>query len=217
MIIVLMGIQGCGKGTQAKLIAQHYSWLHLNIGGLFRNQINQKTEIGNEIKQYIDKGHLVPDEIVIDTIEKTLGLKKKGFVFDGFPRTINQAEYLVQRHEVDLVIYLDLEDEIAKQRMDSRRICSHCNRDYNILSKPPTEEGHCDSCHRDLVRREDDSLEAIEQRIKLFHDQTRPLFDFFEERHSLKIINANQSIEEVNKQIIEAIDKIYHEKTNTSI
>ncbi len=208
MIIVLMGIQGCGKGTQAKLLASHYSWLHLNLGGLFRVEISHKTKIGNEIKQYIDQGHLVPDPIVLATIEKTLGKKKRGFVFDGFPRTLSQAHYLVDNHDVNMVIYLDLDDDMARARMDSRRICSHCNKDYNILSKPPIEADKCDVCHHDLHRRADDSLEGINQRINLFHEQTKPLCDFFEERGLLVTLNANQEISVVNKQIMEVIDRM---------
>lgn len=217
MIVVIMGVQGCGKGTQAKLLAKHYAWLHLNLGGLFRVEINHKTKIGNEIRQYIDKGHLVPDPIVLETIEKTLGKKKKGFVFDGFPRTIKQAEFLVNTHDVDLVIYLDLSDEIARSRMDSRRICSNCHKDYNIVNTPPKKEGICDLCHHDLIRREDDSLESINQRIELFHAQTKPLVDFFNERNSLITIDANQPIDTVQQQIIEALDKIKHEKTSSTI
>lgn len=207
MIIVLMGIQGCGKGTQAKLLASEFSWQHINLGGLFRVEINKKTKIGNEIKLYIDKGHLVPDPIVFETVEKALGKKKRGFVCDGFPRTLNQAEYLTEKHEVDLVIYFDLDDETARNRMDSRRICSHCHKDYNILSKPPQIKDQCDDCHHPLFRREDDSLEAINQRINLFHEQTKPLYDFFLDKGILFSINADQDIDTVHQMIKEEINR----------
>ena len=208
MIIVLMGIQGCGKGTQAKLLSKHYSWQHINLGGMFRKAIANKSKIGKEIKHYIDAGKLVADEIVYETIENTLGKKKKGFLFDGFPRTLAQAHYLVENHVVNKVIYLDLDDDTARARMGARRVCSNCNKDYNILSKPPKVEGKCDVCQHDLIRRTDGYLEGINKRIHLFHEQTKPLYDFFKQRDLLFVVDANQEIEVINKQIMEAIDLI---------
>jgi len=208
MIVVLMGIQGCGKGTQAKLLAKHYSWQHINLGGLFRKEIAKNTKKGNEIKHYIDNGNLVPDEIVYHTIEKVLGGKKRGFIFDGFPRTLAQAHYLVENHNINKVIFFDLEDDIARARMDARRVCSNCNKDYNILSKPPKKEGICDDCGHELIRRTDDSLEGINQRINLFHEQTKPLCDFFKERGLLFVVNANQGIQEINDQVRGVLDLI---------
>lgn len=208
MIIVLMGIQGCGKGTQAKLLSVHKKWVHVNLGAMFRKEIKNHTPLGKHIKPILDSGQLVPDEYVFETIEKALGSRRRGFIFDGFPRTIKQAEYLVENHTLDLVIYLDLDDSIAESRMLARRICSHCHKDYNLISKPPQLENECDDCHAPLLIREDDSIEIIRKRIDLFHDQTKPLVEFFEKKQILLSLNANEPIDVIEGKILTALDQI---------
>ncbi len=208
MIIVLMGIQGCGKGTQAKLLSTHKKWVHVNLGAMFRKEIKARTSLGKEIKHYIEEGRLVPDEYVYQTIEKALGARRRGFIFDGFPRTLDQAEYLMEKHAINLVVNLEMDDSIAEKRMLARRICTHCHKDYNLISKPPIHENKCDECQSPLLTREDDSIDIIRKRISLFHQETKPLEEFFRKKNLLISIDADDPIEIIEDKILKEIDKL---------
>jgi len=205
MIYVFIGIQGSGKGTQAEMLCVKKGFQHVNLGDLFRSHISSKTEIGNEASSYISRGHLVPDEVVFKVIESVFEKYSKGMVMDGFPRTLQQAEYLDKKLKVDRVIYLELADKIAMERMLARRLCSGCGSVYNLLSKKPLKNGICDNCGKELIKRADDNEEAIKNRIKLFHVETQPLTDYFKNLGLLTVISADGDIEVINQNIVKAL------------
>jgi adenylate kinase len=178
MKLVLIGIQGSGKGTQAGILSSKYGIKHINVGEIFRNNIKNETEIGKKIKEYVNNGKLVPDEIVIQMVKEVLD-ENENFILDGFPRNINQAEFLVSNYHIDKVVNLLLPDEISKKRLLARRVCENCKADYNLIYKPPKKEGICDICGGKLIRRKDDTEEAVQIRLDAFHKETSPVIDFF--------------------------------------
>jgi len=204
MIFVFLGIQGSGKGTQAKLLSKYLGIEHVNLGEFFRQQITEKTSLGVLVHSFISEGNLVPDELVCQIVSKLLLQKDKGFVFDGFPRTLNQAEYMNYVHPVKRVFYLELADNIARERMLARRICSECGIDYNLLIRPPKKEKICDKCGGEIIKRADDTIEFIQNRLDLFHQETQPLTDFYQNLGLLTVINANNPIESIHKLIVES-------------
>ncbi len=203
MNLVLMGIQGSGKGTQAKLLSQKLNLTHINVGDLFRTNIKQQTEFGKTVMQFINKGELVPDNYVFQLIETELKGKLNNFILDGFPRTTDQGDYLVNNAKIDKVILFDLSDEIATERMLARRNCKNCHKDYNLLANAPKVEDVCDACGGELVKRSDDTLEAIKTRLDAFHQETQPVIDFFTEKGLMLTIDANQPIETIHNQVLQ--------------
>ncbi len=201
MKIILIGIQGSGKGTQASILSSKYGFKHINVGEIFRSNIKNNTEIGKKIKEYVNAGKLVPDDIVIQMVKQELD-KYDNFVLDGFPRNLNQAQFLVDNVKIDKVINLLLPDEISKKRLLARRVCENCKADYNLIYKPPKKEGVCDICGGKLIRRKDDTEEAIQQRLDAFHKETAPVIDFFKEKDLVLEIDANQSIEDIEREIV---------------
>ena len=206
--VVLMGIQGSGKGTQARMLSKSHSLVHINIGATFRANIREKTELGNKIKEFIDAGKLVPDDIVFEVINDVFHKDCKGFILDGFPRNTKQAEYLTEHYHIDRLFFFKLKVEEAVKRLNSRRICPKCRSDYNLLSKPPIKNGICDKCGSELVIRHDDNVEAIKKRLDLFDRKTRPLLKYFREKNNLVIIDASQTPEEVHKIIVDNLPKV---------
>ncbi len=205
MIYVFLGIQGSGKGTQAKLLSKHLDLMHITLGDRFRQQISENTPLGKEASKYLSKGHLVPDEMVFEVVEEIFEHKKKGFVFDGFPRTLAQAEYLTEKHPVQKVIYLDLDDEVARSRMLARRICNNCKKDYNLLLKAPKNGFICDVCGGNIVKRDDDTDILINRRLELFHNETTPLIDYYRKKNLLEILNADDDIMKIHDEILNII------------
>ena len=203
--IVFLGIQGSGKGTQAKILSKALNYQHVNIGDLLRRQIAEQTELGSKIKAVIARGDLVSDELVFRLIRDSISDKFCGIVFDGFPRTMIQAEYLIINYSVRHVIFLKLDDAEALARMCSRRNCPSCHTDYNLISKPPLKEGICDHCGTELIRRADDTEDAIQQRFKEFYNQTFGLASFFRERGLLREVSASGAVERIAADIMEAI------------
>jgi adenylate kinase len=203
--IVLFGIQGSGKGTQAGLISKNLDIEHINLGELFRREIKSKSEIGLIAKSFIDKGNFVPDEHVYTMIDGAVAKGAKGVVFDGFPRNEAQADYLINHYHVDFVFYLDLEDRTAKERLMARAVCRECHKNYNLLSNPPRVGNKCDNCGGIVGPRSDDTPEAIDRRIEKFHNKTKSLIDYFEEKGLLYKIDAKQDVNEVNRIILEII------------
>ena len=203
MNIILTGIQGCGKGTQAEKLSREFNWTHVNVGALFREHLSQGTELGRKAKSYIDKGDLVPDELVFDVIASELDKAKEGFILDGFPRNLSQLEYLLEKYTIDKFIFLDLPDEVAINRISSRRQCSDCGKVYNILFNPPRKEGECDKCGGSLFQRDDDNEKAIAVRINKFYQETKKVVDRFKELGKLVNIDANRDIDTIYKDIVE--------------
>ena len=206
MKIVIMGIQGCGKGTQAKMIAKEYSLNHISTGDLFRKNIQLDTDFGKEIKNYLKKGTLVPDNFVFEILKPELNKNEKGFILDGFPRNLSQAEYLIKITDIDVVLFFDLDEKVAIERISARKRCEDCNIDYNLIKKPK-KDGFCDKCGQELFVREDDRPEAIKKRIDKFFTETKPLINFFQEKKILHIINVNKAPEEIYKEIKDILKK----------
>jgi len=204
--LVLLGGPGAGKGTQAEKLLENNDMEHLATGDILRDEVDRGTDLGLEAKDYMDKGELVPDELVVNMVEKRL-LNEKGYLFDGFPRTIDQAKALDEVIGLDLVLYIKIEKSEAVRRLSSRRVCSECGRIYNTIFKPPETEGTCDHCGGDLYQRDDDKPEVIRDRFETFLDETSPLIDFYRKRGLLREIDGEQAPEEVNEDITAAIDE----------
>lgn len=201
MNIILMGIQGSGKGTQAKLLSRKDNLHHIDVGSLFRKHIKNKTKLGLNVKKYIDRGELVPDKYVLKMVSKTLDEYDGAFVLDGFPRNIVQAKFLLKNYQITRVIFLKLDDRIALKRLMARRVCEDCKADYNILFKKPEKYGVCDKCGGKLVRRSDDNEKAIKKRLEKYHAETKPLIKLFKKKNLLITINADKTIDKINNEI----------------
>ena len=179
MKIIMLGAPGAGKGTQAKMIAEKYGVPHVSTGDIFRANIKNGTELGKEAKQYMDQGLLVPDELTVRILLDRVAQDdcKNGYVLDGFPRTIPQAEVLGDH--IDYAIDVDVPDENIIKRMSGRRACLTCGATYHIEHVPPKTEGICDKCGSELVLRDDDKPETVKNRLNVYHEQTQPLIDFY--------------------------------------
>lgn len=204
MKIIMLGAPGAGKGTQAKMIAEKYGLPHISTGDIFRANIKNGTELGKEAKEYIDKGLLVPDELTVRLLLDRVAQDdcKNGYVLDGFPRTIPQAEVLDEKlselgEKVDYAINVDVPDENIVNRMSGRRACLNCGATYHIVSIPPKKEGICDVCASALVLRDDDRPETVQNRLKVYHEQTQPLIDFYEKKGVLRSVDGTLPMEEV--------------------
>ena len=208
MKIIMLGAPGAGKGTQAKQIATKYSIPHISTGDIFRANIKNGTELGKKAKEYMDQGLLVPDELTCDLVMDRIAQDdaKNGFVLDGFPRTIPQAEALDAAltkigQAMDYAIDVDVPDENIINRMSGRRACLNCGATYHIVSIPPKKEGICDTCGNELVLREDDKPETVKKRLDVYHDQTQPLIDYYQGKGILKSVNGTQPMEKVFEDI----------------
>lgn len=202
MNIILIGIQGSGKGTQAKLLNEKYGWEHITTGDLFRRNIEAASELGLAAKKFIDKGELVPDKFVFLIVKDALEKSVDGFVLDGFPRNMEQVRFLQENFSIQRVVFLELSDNKAVERLTARRNCAVCKRDYNILFKKPQKEGVCDVCGGELVIRDDDTEEAIRKRIEKFHNETNRVIEYYAEKGLLSTVNADQPVESIHNEII---------------
>jgi adenylate kinase len=207
MNVVIMGVQGSGKGTQAKKVAEQTGMRHINIGELFRSELTAESEIGNRAKSYISQGELVPDSVTFEILAKAAPAGSENLIFDGFPRTVAQAEYLLEKYKIKLVIVLDLSEEEAVKRISARRNCSQCKRDYNVLYKPPKKSGICDVCGGKLVTRTDDKPQEVKRRIEIYNDQAKKLLDYFEGKVEISRIDASAGINEIFAEILNDIGK----------
>lgn len=201
MRIVLLGAPGCGKGTQAPLLAKKYGIPHISTGAIFRAALADKTELGVLAKQYMDEGKLVPDTITIGLVKERLSQPdcKKGYILDGFPRNVHQAEKLATFGNVDACVYFEISMETLAPRITGRRVCEKCGATYHISTHPSET---CDVCHGHLIQRADDSLETFTKRMSVYEKETAPLIDFYQKHGLLKTINANQSVDEVSNDIV---------------
>ena len=204
MNLILLGPPGAGKGTQAVKIVEKYNIPHISTGDIFRENIKKGTELGKKAQEYMNKGELVPDDLVVEIACSRLLEDdcKEGFLLDGFPRTIPQAEALDNMGvEIQHVINIDISDEKIINRMSGRRACLNCGATYHIVSIPPKKEGICDVCGSELVLRDDDKPETVKNRLKVYHDQTQPLIDFYEAKGVLRTVDGTLPMEEVFEAI----------------
>jgi len=203
--IILLGAPGAGKGTQAKLLAANNNGLaHLSTGDILRDEVTRDTELGRKAKGYMNRGDLVPDELIIDMIEGRLD-EDGGFILDGFPRTVTQAEALEKITAIDVVINIALTRDEVIRRLSSRRVCRDCGKIYNLLYNSPKNEGVCDACGGNLFQREDDRRDVIENRYDVYIDVTAPLINFYKERGLVKDVDGSQATEKVSDQILVAL------------
>ncbi|MBD5543518.1 MAG: adenylate kinase [Lachnospiraceae bacterium] len=209
MKIIMLGAPGAGKGTQAKLIADKYGVPHISTGDIFRANIKNGTELGMEAKKYMDQGLLVPDELTVKILLDRVSNDdcKNGYVLDGFPRTIPQAEVLDNAlnelgDKIDFAINVDVPDENIVNRMSGRRACLSCGATYHIEHIPPKAEGICDRCGKELILREDDKPETVKNRLGVYHEQTQPLIDFYEKKGVLKSVDGTIPMEDVFQAIV---------------
>ena len=212
MKIIMLGAPGAGKGTQAKQIADKYSIPHISTGDIFRANIKNGTELGKKAKQYMDQGALVPDELTCDLVMDRIQQDdcKNGFVLDGFPRTIPQAEALDAalgkiNEKMDYAIDVDVPDENIVNRMSGRRACLNCGATYHLISIPPKVEGICDRCGSEIVLREDDKPETVQKRLNVYHEQTQPLIDYYTKAGILKTVDGTVDINDVFAAIVEIL------------
>mgnify|MGYP000049370202 CR=1 FL=1 len=198
--LVLLGGPGAGKGTQAEKLVEDRELSHLATGDILREEVEKESELGLEAKEYMDKGDLVPDELVVDMVEKRLDAAK-GYLFDGFPRTIDQADALSEVIDLDLVLYIEIDSEEAVRRLSARRVCSDCGRIYNKNFKKPEQEGVCDECGGELYQRDDDKPEVIRDRFDTFLDETAPLIDYYTDKGLLVEIDGEQDPDKVYGEV----------------
>ena len=209
MKIIMLGAPGAGKGTQAKQIADKYGIPHISTGDIFRANIKNGTELGKKAKTYMDQGLLVPDELTCDLVVDRIQQEdaKNGFVLDGFPRTIPQAEALTEALKIlgtsmDFAINIEVKDENIVRRMSGRRACVNCGATYHIVHIPPKVEGICDRCGSALILRDDDKPETVQNRLKVYHEQTQPLIDYYTEEGILKSVDGMLPMDEVFDAIV---------------
>jgi adenylate kinase len=204
MKLILLGAPGAGKGTLAKKLTLKYNIPQLSTGDMLREAVKNETELGLKAKSFMDSGALVTDELVIGIIAERLKQDNctNGFILDGFPRTIPQADALANITQIDKVISLDVDDESVVKRLSGRRTCRNCGEIYHIENLPPKEEGKCDKCNGNLMQRDDDKEETIRNRLKTFKEQTKPLADYYKERNLLVEVNASKSADEVFEEAI---------------
>jgi adenylate kinase len=204
MNLVLMGLPGAGKGTQAEKIVEKYGIPHISTGDMFRAAIKESTELGLQAKSFMDQGNLVPDEVTIGIVRERLSKEDcaEGFLLDGFPRTVAQAEALENilsdlNKKIDYVINIDVDQEFLMERLTGRRICKSCGSTYHLVFNPPTKDDVCDRCGGELYQRADDNAETVQNRLEVNQKQTKPLLDFYEGKGYLRNINGQQDIRKV--------------------
>jgi adenylate kinase len=209
MKIIMLGAPGAGKGTQAKMIAKKYDVPHISTGDIFRANIKNGTELGMEAKKYMDKGQLVPDELTVKILLDRVAQAdcQNGYVLDGFPRTIPQAEVLDNEltklgDKIDYAINVDVPDENIINRMSGRRACVQCGATYHIVHIPPKKEGICDNCGSELILRDDDKPETVKSRLEVYHTQTQPLIDFYTKKGVLKSVDGTVDMNDVFASIV---------------
>lgn len=213
MKIIMLGAPGAGKGTQAHMIAEKYHLPHVSTGDIFRANIKNGTELGMEAKSYMDRGELVPDELTVRILLDRVAQDdcRNGYILDGFPRNIPQAEVLEKELEklgdkIDVAIDMEVPDESIIKRMSGRRACSSCGATYHIVNIPPKKEGVCDVCGEALILRDDDREETVQKRLDVYHEQTQPLIDFYTKKGILKTVDGTQDMMDVFQMIMKILE-----------
>ncbi len=209
MKIVMMGAPGAGKGTQAQKISEKYGLPQISTGDIFRANIKEGTELGKQAKVYMDQGLLAPDELVNSLVADRITRDdcKNGYILDGYPRSINQAEALdkelaARGEKLDYAINIDVPDENIINRMSGRRVCLNCGATYHVVYNPPKVEGICDECGSKLVQRDDDKPETVKERLDVYHEQTQPLIEYYDKEGILRNVDGTQDIDDVFAEIV---------------
>ena len=204
---IIMGVQGCGKGTQARLLKEAFDLVHISVGDIFRWHVQQHTKLGAQVRRIMAAGELVDDDMAETVTAERLGQHdwNYGFVIDGFPRSRRQAEFFLESYDIDSVIYLDLPDSEVRRRVLARRLCDGCGMDYNLIDNSPREEGKCDVCGGNLVQREDDTERALAVRLREYHGKTNPVLDIFRRKEYVVTIDARADKEDVQHSIRKAL------------
>ncbi|WP_033168708.1 adenylate kinase [Clostridium sp. KNHs205] len=214
MKIIMLGAPGAGKGTQAKRLAEKFTIPHISTGDIFRANIKNGTELGKKAKGYMDQGLLVPDELVVDLVVDRIKQAdcEKGYILDGFPRTIPQAEALDNAlkaidEKVDFAVNVEVPDSDIVSRMSGRRACLNCGATYHVVTIPTKVEGICDTCGSEIVLREDDKPETVLKRLEIYHNQTQPLIDYYTKQGILKEVDGRKNMTDTFEDILEVLGK----------
>lgn len=208
MKLVVLGAPGAGKGTQANLLCKHYNIAHISTGEILRSNIRNKTKLGLQVEECINAGNLVPDELVIEIVKQRINEQdcKNGFLLDGFPRTVHQADILGSFvTDINAVIEIDVADDIIINRMSGRRVCPNCDKVYHVEHNKPMVENVCDICGTPLIQRKDDNAETVIARLKLYHEQTQPLIDYYKSNDLLISFDGNQDVKVLSQKIISTL------------
>ena len=208
MNLILLGAPGAGKGTQAEWLSEKLSIPAISTGNMLREAIAKGSDLGQKVKKLMDEGCLVPDDVILDIVAERVSRPdcSNGFILDGVPRTLKQAEALQARGvSIDHVISIEIADDVIEGRMTGRRVCSKCGASYHIVANPPKAEGICDICQGELMIRKDDAAETVRHRLEVYHNLTEVLKDFYAKQGTLRLVEGNQSIEGANQDILKAI------------
>jgi len=215
MKLIILGPPGAGKGTQAQKICDDFNAVQISTGDILRAEVSNNTELGKKAQSYMDKGELVPDKIILGMMEKKLFGEEapSGYILDGFPRTIPQAEGLTElyeehKEELDAIILLDVDRQEIVRRLTARRVCKECNQVYNLEFMPPEEEGVCDECGGELIQRDDDKEETVLNRLDVYEEETSPLVDYYSKTGKLEKVDANGGPDEVYDNIKEVLESL---------
>ncbi|NLK97796.1 adenylate kinase [Defluviitalea saccharophila] len=213
MRLIMLGAPGAGKGTQALLLSKAYNIPQISTGDILRANIKNETDLGKKAKEYMDKGLLVPDELVVEIVKDRLTQDdcKNGFILDGFPRTIPQAKALDEALDqmgikLDRAVNVHVPDENIITRMSGRRVCPQCGASYHVEFKKPAEENICDECSSNLIQRDDDKEETVRKRLEIYHEQTKPLIEYYQNRGILSTVDGVGDVEEISNRIKEALE-----------
>lgn len=212
--VILFGPPGAGKGTQARVLAEKFAIKHISTGDLLRAQVKANTALGQQASQFMNSGQLVPDSLILAMVEEEIK-QASGFVLDGFPRSLEQAQALREMLErlkmpLDRVILLDVPDQVLVERLGMRRFCPQCQRTYHLVSNKPKQEGVCDVDHAVLKQRTDDQEEVIRKRLKVYHEQTEPMLQYFESNPGVVKLSGEGTIEEVQRRLLESMQPVSH-------
>ena len=208
MNLILLGAPGAGKGTQAEILVEKLGIPAISTGNMLREAMANGTPVGKQAKHYMDNGLLVPDEVILGIVAERVAQPDcaKGFILDGVPRTLAQAEALEAKNvRIDHVVSIEIDDSVIEDRMTGRRVCSKCGASYHIVANPPKSEGVCDSCGSELIIRKDDAPETVRRRLDVYHAETEVLKEFYQKLGKLRIVDGNQPIEDANRDILKAI------------
>lgn len=215
MLVILLGPPGAGKGTQAEHMVDRYKLTHISTGDILRSSVKRGTALGKKAREFMDKGELVPDDVVVGIVKERLEEPDcaSGALLDGFPRTVGQAHSLEEVlaktfMNIDAVIYIDVKEDELISRLTGRRVCRECGSTYHLKFNPPQVRNVCDQCGGELYQREDDTLETVRQRIEVYRNQTEPLIDFYREKGLCYLINGNQEISQVFEAINKTLDQM---------